>query len=72
MLDTTQLVIDGMKEKVAFALPKPALDYIDRIASLSGERNRSAALRRIIREHARFQSDLETGVLKRIPQKTAA
>lgn len=54
----------GLKAKMAFALPQAAVDYIDQIAALSGERNRSAALRRIIREHARYESLKEQGRLR--------
>lgn len=63
MPEVNSLIQEGMKEKIAFALPKSAVDYIDQIAALSGERNRSAAIRRIIREHARYESLKEQGLL---------
>lgn len=47
--------VDERKETVAVMLPKSMTAWIDSVAVASGENNRSAALRAMLRQLARYQ-----------------
>lgn len=49
-------MVDDEKETVAVVLPKSMTEWIDANAAASGEKNRSAALRQMLRKLARLEA----------------